>query len=106
MESFDELLASMETIWNKQEEAAFSDRKSHQAQYFSWFNKYKAKEFREHTLRFVREEASLGSPPKAFYTNDNESINAVLKEHVDYKKQQWGVLNQKMKKLLSSSSKK
>ena len=39
----------------------------------------------------------LGSPPKAYYTNGSESINAVLKERVDYKKQQWAVFNQKMK---------
>ena len=90
-ESFDELLASMETTWNKREEAAFSDCKSHRVQFFSWFMKYKAHEFREYTLCFLREEAGLGSPLKAFYTNDSESINAVLKERVDYKKQQWAV---------------
>lgn len=90
-ESFDELLASMETIWNKREEAAFSDCKSHRVQFFSWFMKYKAHKFREYTLCFLREEAGLGSPLKAFYTNDSESINAVLKERVDYKKQQWAV---------------
>ena len=57
-----------------------------------------AREFREHTLCSLRENADLGSPRKAFYTNGNESINAVLKECVNYKKQQWGIFNQKMKK--------
>ena len=83
--NFDELLASLETIWNEREEAAFLDCKSHKVQFFSWFTKYKAREFRAHTLHSVREEAGLGSP-KAFYTNDSELINAVLKERVDYKK--------------------
>lgn len=40
-----------------------------------WFMKYKAREFCEHTLRYLREAVSLGSPPKPFYTNDNESCN-------------------------------
>ena len=97
-EEYDKLLVSMEVVWNHREQLAFSDRKSHQSQFFAWFSKYKAREFREHTLWFLREDVGLGSPPKAFYTNDNESINSLLKECTDYKKQQWGVFNQKMKK--------
>lgn len=96
--AYDDLLASMEVVWNEREHHAFSDHKSHKPEFHSWFMKYKAKEFREHTLRSLREAVGLGSPPKAFYTNDNESINAVLKECVNYKKQQWGVFNQKMRK--------
>ena len=97
-EAYDELLTSMEVVWEEREQEVFSDRKSHQPQFFSWFMKYKAKEFREHTLRSLRENAGLGSPPKAFYTNNNKSINAALKECVNYKKRHWGVFNAKMKK--------
>ena len=43
----------------------------------------------------------MGSPPKPYYTNDNESINSLLKETINYKKkQQWGMFNDKMKKLV------
>ena len=42
----------------------------------------------------------LGSPPSAFYTNDSESINALLKESLNYKKQQWGIFNEKVKKIV------
>ena len=51
----------------------------------------------ESTLRFVRESAGLGSPPTAFYTNHSDSINALLKESLYYKKHQWGVFNEKVK---------
>ena len=76
------------------------DHRSHHVNSFSWFCQYKSKEIREHTLRCLREEVGLGSPPMKNYTNENESINAFLKESVNYKKQQWAVFNQKMKKLV------
>lgn len=40
------------------------------------------------TKRCLREEVELWSPPIAYYTNDNESINSFLKESTGYKKQQ------------------
>ena len=93
--AYDEALASMEVVWSEREHQAFSDHKSHKPEFHSWFMKYKAKEFREHALRSLGEAVGLGSPPKAFYNNDNESI---LKECVNYKKQQWGVFYQRMRK--------
>ena len=45
--AYDELLASMEVVWNDREHQVFSDRKSHKPEFHSWFMKYKAKEFRE-----------------------------------------------------------
>jgi len=61
--------------------------------------KYKAEEFNHSTLRSLREDIGLGSPSKAFYTNDNEAINAKLKECLSYKKHQWCLFNAKMKEL-------
>ena len=37
-------------------------------------------------LHSIRQECSLGCPPKPFTTNSSESINAVLKWKVNYKK--------------------
>ena len=85
-EEYYKLLASMEVVWNEREKEVFSDQKSHQVEFFSWFLQYKSKEIREHTLRCLREEVGLGSPPKAYYTNDNKSINSLLKESTGYKK--------------------
>ena len=37
-------------------------------------------------LKSVREKCGLGSPPVNFTTNTSESINAMLKRKVDYKR--------------------
>ena len=36
-------------------------------------------------LRCVREDAGLGSPPEQYYTNEIESKNNILKQHVGRK---------------------
>lgn len=95
-EAFDTQLKSLEESWNDREVAAFADRLAYVPEFHAWFVKYKAEEFCLHTLRSLREDVGLGCPPSAFYTNDNESINATLKERVDYRKQQWAIFNRKM----------
>ena len=50
------------------------------------------------TLRPLREDVGLASPPTPFYTNDNESVNALRKGCVAFKKQQWHMFNTKVKK--------
>ena len=37
-------------------------------------------------LRNIREDCGLGNPPDIFTTNPSESMNAILKQTVDYKK--------------------
>lgn len=98
--SFDTSLATLESKWNQMEQDAFHDRKSHKPNFHAWFSRYKADEFRDCTLRSLREELGLGSPPTAFYTNNSESINAFLKESLGYKKHQWGIFNEKVKKIV------
>ena len=39
-----------------------------------------------YALRPIREECGLGCPPSQFTTNASESVNALLKRKVDYKK--------------------
>ena len=41
----------------------------------------------------VRSMAGLGSPPKSFTTNNNESLNHLLKQKVDYKQNEWPAFN-------------
>ena len=45
---------------------------------------------------------ALGSPPTPYNTNDSESINAAIKEKVNYRKSEWPQFNAKMKKLVNS----
>ena len=90
--AFDNDLAAIEKKWNDLESQAFSNRKSHDPEFHLWFVNNKAEEFRQCTLRPLREDIGLGCPPAAFYTNDSESINA--------KKHQWGLFNNKVKQLV------
>jgi len=86
--------------WDEMENNAFSDRKSHKSAFHSWFLKYKAEDFRHCTLKSLREDIGLGSPPTAFYTNDSDAINAKFKDCLGYKKHQWALFNAKMKELV------
>ena len=51
-------------------------------------------------LKGVRELAHLGSPPAEFYTNSCESINAVIKAKVSYKKSDLPHFLDEMKELI------
>ena len=99
-ETFDAQLADLKPKWDRHEKQAFSDRKSHDPAFHTWFSKFKAEDFRQCTLRSLREEVGLGCPPKPFFTNDSESTNALLKHSLGYKKHQLGVFNNKVKYLV------
>ena len=51
-----------------------------------WFKRYKCSTIKQAMLRPVRLRAGLGNPPESFTTNASESINALLKNQVEYKK--------------------
>ena len=102
---FDEKLAGLKSKWDGLEKESASNTFSGRAGFHDWFYRIKAPEMRESTLRFVRESAGLGSPPTAFYTNHSESINALLKESLHYKKHQWGVFNEKVEAVVMQQQK-
>ena len=56
------------------------------AGFIEWFVSNKADVIRDTMLRPVREECGLGNPPEIFTTNPSESMNAVLKHKVGFKK--------------------
>lgn len=51
-----------------------------------WFQEYKSLYIKKCMLKFTRRDAGLGDSPPLFTTNASESINALLKRKVDYKK--------------------
>ena len=51
-----------------------------------WLLKNKVNVIRSTMLRSVREDAGLGCPPDAFYTNASECMNNVVKVKVHYKR--------------------
>ena len=66
----------------------------------SWFRAHKEDVIRDTMLLPIREEAGLGSPPEAFYTNSSECINNVLKVKVDYKRTELTVFVDKLHQLV------
>ena len=65
-----------------------------------WFQKYKATLIKMKMLKPVRIKAGLGSQPHAFTTNASESMNAVLKRKVDYKKNELPAFLEQLKKVI------
>ena len=66
-----------------------------------WFQKYKSDIIPDTMIKSVRESAGMGSQPEQFTTNASESINAVMKVKVDYKRNQLPVFIAKMQELVS-----
>lgn len=54
--------------------------------FHEWFVKKEADVFRNNMIAPVREKAQLGSPPAIYTTNANESKNYVLKDWLEFKK--------------------
>lgn len=79
--AFDEKLRLLVQKWKSHEESneAVSDM-------CEWLFKNKVDVIRRTMLRSVREEAGLGCPPDAFYTNASECVNSIIKVKVEYKR--------------------
>ena len=54
--------------------------------FYDWFCTYKADQLVSGVLKPVREEAGLSHPPISFTTNASESLNAMIKRNVVFKK--------------------
>ena len=54
--------------------------------FFEWLSQHKVDIIVSGMLKQIRQQAGLGAPPSSFTTNTCESINAILKRKVDFKK--------------------
>ena len=61
--------------------------------FFGWFSKNEADLMCSSMITSVRTSAGLGNPPKSFTTNNNESLNHLLKQKADYKWNEWPSFN-------------
>lgn len=71
-----------------------------QIDFHTWFMKYHAEEIKSTMLCPVRVAAGLGDPPSEFCTNDSEAINSAIKQSLQFKKSDWPVFNDKMKRFV------
>lgn len=65
-----------------------------------WFKQYKGCLLKKKMLKPVRTKAGLGSQPLQFTTNASESMNAVLKRKVDYKKSELPAFLDELRKVI------
>ena len=65
-----------------------------------WLLQYKNAAIKEGLLRCNRQRAGLGDPPSQFTTNASESVNALLKNKMDYKKHELSVFLDKLKEVI------
>ena len=79
---FDEKLESLKQRWEQREASSSECNRG----FYDWFLTHKSELMKSSTIRPVREQAGLGSPPELFSTNASESVNNVIKSKVDYKK--------------------
>ena len=68
--------------------------------FFDWFKEHLYEVIISGMLRPLREDAGLGVPPSAFSTNASESVNAMLKRKVDYKKNELPNFIQHLKEVI------
>lgn len=91
-EDFDTKTAQLEEKWN-----------SIAPGFHPWFLKHKADTFKTSMIAPVREAAQLGSPPKAYTDNANESKNFVLKDWVDFNKNTIPAFNAELRSFVHQS---
>ena len=70
------------------------------AKFTKWFQECKCDLIKKCMLKPIRIEAGLGDPPLLFTTNASESINALLKRKVDYKKNELPEFLEKLKQAI------
>lgn len=96
---FDSNLVSLEKTWAEFEQCR-TKRSEKQQSFYTWFCKYHSEEVKKTMLYSVRVPAGLGDPPSEFCTNDSEAINSALKQFLGFKKSDWPVFNNKIKKFI------
>ena len=68
--------------------------------FFYWFCANKVQIIKSTMLRPIQEQAGLGCPPQKFTTNASETVNSVLKRHVNYKSNQMMEFVNKIKEVV------
>lgn len=97
-----ERLRLLEPIWNARETL---HAPASGAWFHMWFCQYQADVVKHHMRKDLREAAGLGCPPAKFTTNGSESVNSLIKRHVNFKQSEWPKFNEAIKQIVSSQHK-
>ena len=97
------LIASFNPLSQSGQSLKIRGRKTQeQITFYAWFCKYHAEEIKSTMIQSVREAAGLGDPSSEFCTNDSKAINSALKQFLAFKKSDWPIFNEKIRKFASS----
>ena len=92
---FRQKLAEFKDTWESRERLA---RDSNSCSFFSWFEKYQAKDIEEKMLLNIRRNAGLGD--EFFLNNDVESSHHALKHSCHHKLSDWPTFVKKLRELV------
>ena len=70
--------------------------------FHKWFVDQQADTFRTFMIAPIREMAHLGSPPRRYTTNSNESTNCAVNRWVGFTKSSWPAFVDKLENLVES----
>jgi len=96
--AFNTAIELLKERWDYLESMAFSDHRSHNPDFHSWFLQWKAKDFCHCTLHLLM--SVWVHHQRLSYTNDNKSVNALLKKCLGHKMDQWALFNSKIKGMI------
>ena len=99
---FDDRLSSLKTKWDELEHSVHPHQ---EPQFYQWLLKNEVEDMKVSMIASVRESAGLGSPPVAYTTNRNESMNKVAKSYADYRQSSWVQLANNMFDLVNAQTK-
>ena len=86
---FDEKLLQLQEKWEKFVPG-----------FHSWFTSTHSITVKESMLFSIRTRALLGSPPRKYTNNGNESVNSTIKSWVEFKKSSWPQFVEKLQQLV------
>ena len=72
--------------WAAQWDAMETTETHKEAEFSTWFRRFKSQDVKTSMLKPLRTQAGLGDPPRQFTTNDAESINAMVSRWIAGKK--------------------
>ena len=96
---FDQRLLSLREKWNILEYSVHPHR---DPQFYQWLLN---NDMKVSMIASVRKSAGLGSPPVAYTTNRNKSMNNVAKAYTDYRQSNWVQLTDNMFDLVNIQAK-
>lgn len=99
---FGQHLLSLKEKWDELE---YSVNPHKDPQFYHWLLKNEVEDMKSSMIASVRESAGLGSPPVAYTTNRNESMNNVAKAYADYRQSNWVELADNMFDLVNTQFK-